>query len=566
MFALSASKTEGDMTGSLCPSVRTRVALLGVAVAASFCSLTARPMPATAVTPAPADLVSTLHGTWLVGAATPSDPRIAAAFAAAPSLRGISVRMGWNQLAGNTLDPTAIASNIATALAPWKVVAARYHTGLMIRFIAGIDTPPAVFAAGAASTTVTYAGQSHQIPLPWDPATGGLNTVFVNAYNTFVGALAAWCQNNGVNELHLSWYGELFSELYVGPEITSAPGYTYARLLAGHEALVNIGLSYRSPALAVEYPLTGGGGILINTLAPNLATYISGSIPHDDPSVYVQLNNWGGTNNGLLEPGLLNTSYTRRGLQEASSQVLHDWSAMYASLESVHADYAEVWSSMFGLSNAASLAQQIQQFATFVNQLPSTSAVAVTSSAVSAPAGSTITAAATVTTSEGLPTGSVTFLLNGVPAKVVSYLPKTGTATAVIRLPAAGTYALTAQYSGDASTQASTSPPVTVVVAPLPTTTNLNVFRTSVPHGQPITLYAAVANGAVTPGVTGTVTLEDVTAQVIVGSAVLPTGKSHIGITTAAIPAGPGQQIVAIYSGDTNNLGSTSPAVTLTVT
>ena len=538
------------------------VALLGAGAA----PLAAAPPARAANHPAPADLLANLHGTWLDGTATPSNPGIAAAFAAAPSLRGISVHLGWSQLAGNTVDPATMAANIAATLAPWKAVAAQYHTGLMVRFVAGIDTPAAVFASGAPSTTVNYGGKAQQIPLPWDPANGGPNTPFLTAYDNLVSALATWCQNNGVNELHLSWYGELYSELYVGPEITSAPGYTYAALLAGHEALLSIGLKYRTPSLAIEYPLTGDGGTVINQLAPDLATYLSAAIPQHDPTVFVQLNNWGGTNNGLLEPGLLNTNFTRRGLQEASAPVLHDWAVMYASLESVHADYAEVWSTMFGLSNAASLAQQIQQFATFVNQMPSASAVTVAASSTSVPVGSYVNVSATVTTTQGLPTGSVNFDLNGKVAHSVSYLPPNGIATTRVLLSAAGTYLLTAAYSGDASTLPAVSPPVTLTVSAVPTTTTLSMFRKSVPHGQPVTFYVGVANGAVTPAPTGTFTLKDLTANVTVGSGTLPAGKFHVTITTRSIPVGANQQIVALYNGDQNNLTSTSPAVVITIT
>jgi hypothetical protein len=515
----------------------------------------------------PADTTNSLHGTWLVGASRPTDPAIATAFTDAPALRGISVRLGWDHLSGGSLDPATITSNIAKVLGPWKAVAANYHTGLMVRFIAGVNTPAAVFDKGAPYTQVNNNGTIKRIPLPWDPATGGPNTVFLGYYDTFAGLLAQWCQQNGVNELHMGWWGQLYSELYFGPEITAAPGYTYQRMLAGHEALYDIALKYRSASLAVEYPLTGQGGSTINQLAIDLASYIGSKVTPYDPSAYVQLNAWGMVNNGLEEPGLLNRYGTRRGLQEGCPGVVKDWSAMYASLESVHADYAEIWASDFSLSSGPSLAQQIQSFAGFQTQLPSASTTAVTVSSTSVPIMGSFAATATVTTPQGIPTGSVNFYLNGKLAKTVAYLPPSGVTTTTLHITSATTYAVTATYSGDPSTLPSTSTAgrsSTVVGTPVPSTTTVKVFKTRAPHGQPYTFYVQVVNGTqLYPR--GTVTLHDVTANTDAGSGTLTSG-THLQITTTKLPVGANQSVEAIYAGDTNDAGSTSNSVVVTIT
>jgi hypothetical protein len=79
--------------------------------------------------------------------------------------------------------------------------------------------------------------------------------------------------------------------------------------------------------------------------------------------------------------------------------------------------------------------------------------------------GGTMTAKATVFTAGETPaTGTVEFLVNGAVATTAPVDP-TGVATATLTGPAAaGTYPVTARYTGDAGTLGSTSPPVNVVV------------------------------------------------------------------------------------------------------
>jgi hypothetical protein len=84
---------------------------------------------------------------------------------------------------------------------------------------------------------------------------------------------------------------------------------------------------------------------------------------------------------------------------------------------------------------------------------------------------------ATVVASVGpVPTGTITFT-NASTTLGTSTLDASGVATLVLNLPA-GTYAVEAVYSGDASHLASTSPPITVVVNPV--TFDLTVSPTSV--------------------------------------------------------------------------------------
>jgi streptogramin lyase len=105
--------------------------------------------------------------------------------------------------------------------------------------------------------------------------------------------------------------------------------------------------------------------------------------------------------------------------------------------------------------------------------------------------GQAVTLTATVTSSKtGIPTGTVTFIINGTPQRPVKLVQRNGVAQAILSTKLADTtYLITAAYRGSSTFAASVSSPVSLVVFPVPgdgpTVTNLARFGF---HAAPTTL------------------------------------------------------------------------------
>jgi hypothetical protein len=174
----------------------------------------------------------------------------------------------------------------------------------------------------------------------------------------------------------------------------------------------------------------------------------------------------------------------------------------------------------------------------------------------------TVTFAATVTSvGGGIPQGTVTFSANGTPIGAAVTLDPTGTATITSSTLAAGTYTITAAYSGDANDQTSTGTSSTpLIVGTIPTVTDLGASTTGGLTPQVI-LVAAVLNNAAgssgsLPNPTGSVTFKNGSATV--GSA--PLDSSGVATLVPNLPTGT-YNIVASYPGDTDHGASSSKSV-----
>lgn len=183
--------------------------------------------------------------------------------------------------------------------------------------------------------------------------------------------------------------------------------------------------------------------------------------------------------------------------------------------------------------------------------------------------GQSVTLTATVAPASGTtaPTGTVTFF-NGTTSLGTSTLAANGsTATASLSTTAlpAGAGSLTAQYGGDAAFGASTSSAITVTVTQLGTTTSLGASLTSILAGDSVTLTATVtpASGASAP--TGTVTFFNGSASLGTGTLVANGSSATATLTTSALTTAGTNSTTAQYAGDTTFSGSTSSAVTITV-
>ena len=184
--------------------------------------------------------------------------------------------------------------------------------------------------------------------------------------------------------------------------------------------------------------------------------------------------------------------------------------------------------------------------------------------------GQSVTYTATITVvapAAGVPTGTVNFEDGGVTiagcgAKV---LTAAGTATCSFTNPGAATHSITAIYSGGVDFAGSTSPALTQTVNQASTSTALASSVNPSVAGQPVTMTASVSVIAPGSGMrTGTVTFED-GGVTITGCAAQAVSAAGTAVCAAAFAAAGAHPITAVYSGDPNFSGSTSPILTETV-
>jgi hypothetical protein len=190
-----------------------------------------------------------------------------------------------------------------------------------------------------------------------------------------------------------------------------------------------------------------------------------------------------------------------------------------------------------------------------------------TSITSSAPAGSIfgqpvhLSAVVTPTSGTG-PTGSVSFFADGLPlgsSPVTSTPSGVSSATLATSDLPAGSPSITATYGGDVLFAASTSTDLAQVVKPDPTNVTITPSVPSPEAGQPVTDTATVApasQGSAMP--TGTVSFTDDGSPVPACQALpLPDVTPSQAACTETFGSGAAHAIVATYSGDVDNAGST---------
>jgi hypothetical protein len=168
-----------------------------------------------------------------------------------------------------------------------------------------------------------------------------------------------------------------------------------------------------------------------------------------------------------------------------------------------------------------------------------------------------------VTSASGTPTGVVLFTVDGADATLATL--NNGTATfAPAGLPVGG-HTIMATYLGDTNFSGSGPASLTQNVGQSTTSTTLTSSPNPSAVGQPVTFTATVkvVSGSGTP--TGTVTFKDTTTATVLGTATLNgSGVATLpAITTLTVGS---HNITAVYNGDTNFAGSTSPILVQNVT
>ena len=182
-----------------------------------------------------------------------------------------------------------------------------------------------------------------------------------------------------------------------------------------------------------------------------------------------------------------------------------------------------------------------------VGKVSTTVAPTLTSSVNPSTFGNAVTLMVTVPTGA---TGTVNFL-EGTMALGTSTIVS-GTASVTTSTLAVGTHSITAVYSGDTSYSGATSIVLSQVVNKVSTAVTLTSSLNPSTFGNAVTLTATVPAGA-----TGTVNFVDGTTSL--GIVTINT-RSPVSLTTAALVAGT-HLISAVYSGDMNNNGTTSPVL-----
>jgi len=194
------------------------------------------------------------------------------------------------------------------------------------------------------------------------------------------------------------------------------------------------------------------------------------------------------------------------------------------------------------------------------------SSVTVTAAPATVVAGGTVklTGTSKASSGSGTPTGTLSFYANSTFIGSASLAAGIGVLNLTTTGFPAGTYSVTAVYSGDSNYATSTSPAVTVTVtAPVSaTTTTLTLTPSTIAVGGSSTLKAVVAktSGSGTP--TGTVSFS-ANGRVLT-TVTLSGGVASFSASAAGYPIG-SYSITAHYNGDSNDTASTSSAATLKI-
>jgi hypothetical protein len=167
--------------------------------------------------------------------------------------------------------------------------------------------------------------------------------------------------------------------------------------------------------------------------------------------------------------------------------------------------------------------------------------------------GQNLTLTATVTPATA--TGTVTFYDGA--ATLGSSPLNGGIATLSVSTLGIGWHSLTAIYAGDATDLSSGSLAFYETVNAPPTSTAISSSANPSTFGQSLTITATVSPLSAT----GTVTFKD--GAMTLGAGTLSNGSASLAIAT--LPAG-SHSLTAVYGGDANNSGSTSPILNETIT
>ncbi len=176
------------------------------------------------------------------------------------------------------------------------------------------------------------------------------------------------------------------------------------------------------------------------------------------------------------------------------------------------------------------------------------------------------TATVTSTTKNSKPTGTVTFYDGNALLGTGTLRGSDGSEQATFSTSSltVGSHSITAVYSGGSGLASSTSNILAQVVKQVATCTTLACTGKSPVVGQAVTLSATVAPTSGSGIPTGTVTFMDGSNVLGTGTTSTSSGKLVASFTTTTLAIG-SHSITAVYGGDSNELGSKSSALSISI-
>jgi hypothetical protein len=170
--------------------------------------------------------------------------------------------------------------------------------------------------------------------------------------------------------------------------------------------------------------------------------------------------------------------------------------------------------------------------------------------------GTPVSFTATVTSSAGTPTGTVTFRAGKLTLGAGTLSGGSATYTTLPTQLAAGTYSITAVYRGDSTHATSTSPVFTQSVTKAATTATLSSTPNPAGLNQTVTLTATVAAPSGLPAPTGKV--QFTSGKKVLGTAMLSNGTAVLNTTFSKTGS---FTLTAMYQGNGNYLSSAATVV-----
>jgi hypothetical protein len=446
-----------------------------------------------------------------------------------------------------TVDPTG---GTPTGTVTFKDSAATLGSGtLNTSGVATLST--STLAAGPHSITAIYGGDSN--------FAGSTSTVLAQMVNTASTTTAVSSSGNP------STYG---SPVTFTGTVTSTAGTPTAGTVAFMDGTTTLGTgnvnasgvaTFNASSLtAGAHSITavyGGGGNFagstssVLTQTVNQATTATMLVSNANPSMSGQLvtltatvTSGAGTPTGTVTFKDGSTTLGA-GTLGSTSQATFATSTLSVGSHSITAVYGGDNNFAGGISPA--LAQAVQ----------ATTTTALSSSVNPSTFGQPVTFTATVTSSSGTPSGTVTFK-DGSTALGAGTLNSSGQATFTTSALSVGPHSIAAAYSGGGNFAGSTSPVLTQNVNQgAATTTTLSSSSNPSVSGKSVVFTATVVSSAGTPS--GSVTFKD-------GSTTLGTGalnaSAQATFTTSGLSVGT-HSITAVYAGNGNFVGSTSAAL-----
>jgi len=235
------------------------------------------------------------------------------------------------------------------------------------------------------------------------------------------------------------------------------------------------------------------------------------------------------------------------GTLNGSGQATYTTSSLTAGTHSITAVYGG--DSQFEASTSAAVSQVVNQ---------ATTSTTLASSLNPSVFGQSVTFTAAVTSSAGVPTGTVTFK-DGATTLGTGTVNNSGQATLATAALSGGPHTITAAYGGDTNFATSTSSAVAQTVGNATTMTTLNSSPNPSTFGQTVNFVATVV-GQYGGAATGTVTFKKGTK--VLGTASLVNGVATLPLSTLGTGS---HTVTAVYGGDANSNGSTSSAITQNV-